>query len=156
MRPDAPSTSEHKYLSQFSSGQPTVLVAEDSDDICYVLSQELQHRGCRVLTVSDGCEAVETALSVRIQREVHVGEPGVRMAARAELTRIVAVAARRFALVRLHRVRHEKADTVVPGRCICRARPVTIEALGPCMAGRAGLRPGRCGRSVGLGKIRPV
>lgn len=52
-------------MSQFSSGQPTVLVAEDSDDICYVLSQELQHRGCRVLTVSDGCEAVETALSVR-------------------------------------------------------------------------------------------
>jgi two-component system, cell cycle response regulator DivK len=52
-------------LSQFGSSNPTVLVAEDSDDIRRVLSFELQHRGCRVLTAADGREAVETALSMR-------------------------------------------------------------------------------------------
>jgi len=52
-------------LSQFGAGNPTILVVEDSDDTRHVLSLELQHRGCRVLTAADGCEAVETALSMR-------------------------------------------------------------------------------------------
>ncbi|HYG79348.1 MAG TPA: response regulator [Pyrinomonadaceae bacterium] len=39
-----------------------MLVAEDSEDTRQVLSLELRHRGCRVLTAADGREAVETAL----------------------------------------------------------------------------------------------
>ena len=54
--------SEHNHLSQFGSGIPTVLVAEDSEDTRRVLSLELQYRGCRVITAADGREAVETAL----------------------------------------------------------------------------------------------
>jgi two-component system cell cycle response regulator DivK len=49
-------------LSHFGGASPTVLVAEDSEDTRYLLSLELKHRGCRVLTASDGREAVETAL----------------------------------------------------------------------------------------------
>jgi CheY-like chemotaxis protein len=52
-------------LSQFGDGNPTVLVAEDSEDTRQVLSLELRHRGCRVITAADGCEAVETALVAR-------------------------------------------------------------------------------------------
>jgi CheY-like chemotaxis protein len=62
LRAQAFFTSEHNYLSQFGGGIPTVLVAEDSDDSRHVLSQELRHRGCRVITAADGREAVETAL----------------------------------------------------------------------------------------------
>jgi len=49
-------------LAHFAGGHPTVLVAEDSEDTRHVLSLELRHRGCRVLTAADGREAVETAL----------------------------------------------------------------------------------------------
>jgi len=55
-------TSEHNYLSQFGGSNPTVLVAEDSEDTLQVLSLELRHRGCRVITAADGREAVEAAL----------------------------------------------------------------------------------------------
>ena len=65
MRPDATFTSEHNYLSQFGVSSPVVLLVEDSDDNRRVLSLELQHRGCRVLTAADGSEAVEKALSMR-------------------------------------------------------------------------------------------
>jgi two-component system, cell cycle response regulator DivK len=54
--------SEHNHLSQFGSGIPTVLVAEDSEDTRRVLSLELRRWGCRVITAADGQEAVETAL----------------------------------------------------------------------------------------------
>lgn len=64
MRPEVFFASEHNYLSQFRSGNPTVLLAEDSDDARQVLSLELRHRGCHVITAADGCEAVETALVV--------------------------------------------------------------------------------------------
>lgn len=62
MRPEAFFTAEHNYLSQFASANPTVLLAEDQEDARYVLSLELQHRGCRVIEACDGREAVETAL----------------------------------------------------------------------------------------------
>lgn len=52
-------------MSQFAGINPTVLLAEDSEDTRHVLSLELQHRGCRVLTAADGREAVETALVAR-------------------------------------------------------------------------------------------
>ncbi|MCA1612667.1 MAG: response regulator [Acidobacteria bacterium] len=52
-------------MSQFGGGNPTVLVAEDSEDTRQVLSLELRHRGCRVITAADGREAVETALVAR-------------------------------------------------------------------------------------------
>ena len=62
MRPEAFFTSEQNNLSHFGSASPTVLLAEDSEDARYVLSLELRHRGCRVITAADGREAVETAL----------------------------------------------------------------------------------------------
>jgi CheY-like chemotaxis protein len=62
LRPEAHFTAEHNYLSPFAGANPTVLVAEDSEDTRYVLSLELRHRGCRVITAADGREAVETAL----------------------------------------------------------------------------------------------
>jgi CheY-like chemotaxis protein len=65
LSPDAFFISEHKYLSQFGTGSPVVLVVEDSDDTCHVLSLELRHRGCRVFTAADGNAGVETALTVR-------------------------------------------------------------------------------------------
>jgi len=65
LRRDVFFTSEQKFLSQFGVNKPTVLVVEDSDDTRRVLSMELRHRGCRVVTAADGREAVETALSVR-------------------------------------------------------------------------------------------
>ena len=49
-------------MSQFGGANPTVLVAEDSEDARQVLSLALRHRGCRVITAADGREAVETAL----------------------------------------------------------------------------------------------
>jgi CheY-like chemotaxis protein len=55
-------TPEHNYLSKFGGANPTVLVAEDSEDARQVLSLALRHRGCRVITAADGREAVETAL----------------------------------------------------------------------------------------------
>lgn len=58
-------TSGHNYLSQFGGANPTVLVAEDSEDTRQVLSLELRHRGCRVITAADGREAVEIALTAR-------------------------------------------------------------------------------------------
>lgn len=42
-----------------------MLVAEDSEDTRRVLSLELRHRGCRVITAVDGREAVERALDAR-------------------------------------------------------------------------------------------
>jgi CheY-like chemotaxis protein len=65
LRPEAYFTAEHNYLSQFGGPHPTVLLAEDSEDTRYVLSLELQHRGCRVITATDGCEAVDAALVAR-------------------------------------------------------------------------------------------
>lgn len=62
MRPEAFFTAEHSRSSQFTGVNPTVLLAEDQDDTRHVLSLELQHRGCRVITAADGREAVETAL----------------------------------------------------------------------------------------------
>ncbi len=61
MRPEAHFTSEQN-LSQSAGNAPTVLLAEDSEDTRHVLSLELRHRGCRVITAADGREAVETAL----------------------------------------------------------------------------------------------
>lgn len=52
-------------MSQFAGGIPVVLLAEDSEDARHVLSLELRHRGCRVVTAADGQEAVETALTAR-------------------------------------------------------------------------------------------
>jgi two-component system, cell cycle response regulator DivK len=63
--PETLFTGEQKYLSQFGVESPTVLLVEDSDDTRHVLSLELQHKGCRVLTAADGREGVETALSMR-------------------------------------------------------------------------------------------
>lgn len=51
-------------MSQFATGSPVVLVVEDSDDARHVLSMELRHRGCRVLTAADGSQAIETALNL--------------------------------------------------------------------------------------------
>jgi len=65
LRADAFFTSERAYLNQLGAGGPTVLVAEDSDDACRVLSLELRHKGCHVLTAADGLEAVEVALCAR-------------------------------------------------------------------------------------------
>lgn len=65
LRPDAPFTVEHKYSSRFCTRGPVVLVVEDSEDTRRVLSMELRHRGCRVVSAADGREAVETALSAR-------------------------------------------------------------------------------------------
>jgi CheY-like chemotaxis protein len=66
LRPEAFfTTSEQNHLSHFASGHLTVLLAEDSEDTRHVLSLELQHRGCRVVTATDGREAVETALVAR-------------------------------------------------------------------------------------------
>jgi CheY-like chemotaxis protein len=62
LRPETHFTAEHSHLSPFASANPTVLVAEDSEDTRHVLSLELRHRGCRVITAADGREAVETAL----------------------------------------------------------------------------------------------
>ena len=50
-------------MSHLGGGKPTVLLVEDSEDTRHVLSLELRHRGCRVLTAADGREAVETALA---------------------------------------------------------------------------------------------
>ena len=52
-------------MRQLGAGSPTVLLAEDSDDARRVLSLELLHKGCQVLTASDGIEAVEAALLTR-------------------------------------------------------------------------------------------
>jgi CheY-like chemotaxis protein len=62
---DAFLTRERKYLSHFGAVSPTVLVVEDSEDTRRVLSLELRHKGCHVLTAADGLEAVETALCAR-------------------------------------------------------------------------------------------
>ena len=50
-------------MSHFGGAIPTVLLAEDSEDVHNVLSLELRQRGCRVITVADGREAVERALT---------------------------------------------------------------------------------------------
>jgi len=65
LRPDASFTVEHKYSSRFGTRGPVVLVVEDSEDTRRVLSLELRHRGCRVVSAADGRAAVETALSAR-------------------------------------------------------------------------------------------
>lgn len=52
-------------MSQLGAGSPKVLVVEDSDDTRRVLSLELRHKGCQVLTACDGLEAIEAALSAR-------------------------------------------------------------------------------------------
>ena len=65
MRPEAFFTSEHNHLSHSGGGKPTVLIVEDSEDTRHVLSLELRHRGCRVVTAADGFGAVETALAAR-------------------------------------------------------------------------------------------
>ena len=60
----------------------------------------------------------ERALRVMIagiERQVDRGEPHIRVAARAELAGIVAVAARRLPLVGLHGVRDEEPDPMIPG-----------------------------------------
>ena len=41
------------------NAQPTVLVADDDDDILRLLSQRLRHRGYHVLTAGNGDEALE-------------------------------------------------------------------------------------------------
>jgi len=64
LRPEAFFASEHNHLSPFG-GKPTVLVVEDSEDTRRVLSLELRHRGCRVVTAADGFGAVEAALAAR-------------------------------------------------------------------------------------------
>ncbi len=65
MYPETFFTGEQKYLSQFGVESPVVLLVEDSDDARQVLSLELEHKGCRVITATDGNEGVETALSMR-------------------------------------------------------------------------------------------
>ena len=65
MRANAFISSERTYLNQLGAGSPTVLVVEDSDDARRVLTLELRHKGCHVLTASDGLEAVRTALYTR-------------------------------------------------------------------------------------------
>jgi two-component system cell cycle response regulator DivK len=65
LRPKAFFTSEHNHLSHFGGTGPTALVAEDSEDTRRVLSLELEHRGCRVITAADGREAVAAALAAR-------------------------------------------------------------------------------------------
>ena len=62
MHSEAYFTSEHNYLSYLGGPIPTVLVAEDSEDTRHLLSLELRHRGCHVITAADGREAVEAAL----------------------------------------------------------------------------------------------
>ena len=62
---DAFLTSEQTHLSRLGAGTPVVLLVEDSEDTRRVLSFELRHGGCRVLTACDGLEAVSTALSAR-------------------------------------------------------------------------------------------
>ena len=62
MQPEALFTAGHNDLSRFAGANPTVLLAEDQEDTRRVLSLELQHRGCRVITAADGREAVEAAL----------------------------------------------------------------------------------------------
>ncbi len=52
-------------MSQFGGSIPVILLAEDSEDARHVLSLELRHRGCRVITAADGQEAVERALTAR-------------------------------------------------------------------------------------------
>ena len=64
MRQEALFTSENYCLSQFAGTNPTVLLAEDQEDARHLLSLELQHSGCHVITAADGREAVETALVV--------------------------------------------------------------------------------------------
>jgi DNA-binding response OmpR family regulator len=44
-----------------SNGQPTVLVADDDDDVLGLVAIRLEHAGYRVLTASDGEEALNTA-----------------------------------------------------------------------------------------------
>lgn len=65
MRAEAFFTPGHNHLSQFGGGIPVVLLAEDSEDARHVLSLELRHRGCRVITAADGQEALERALTAR-------------------------------------------------------------------------------------------
>lgn len=52
-------------MSHFGGANPTVLLAEDAEDARHVLSLELQHRGCRVITAADGREAVKRARDER-------------------------------------------------------------------------------------------
>lgn len=61
--PESYSILENNYLPQFGGAIPTVLLAEDSEDTRKVLSLELRHRGCHVITAADGREAVERALA---------------------------------------------------------------------------------------------
>jgi len=63
LSPESYFAAKHNHLSYFGGPHPTVLLAEDSEDTRHVLSMELRHYGCRVLTASDGREAVETALA---------------------------------------------------------------------------------------------
>lgn len=65
MRADASFISKRAYLFQLGAGSPTILIVEDSDDARRVLSLELRHEGCHVLTAADGLEAVEAALCAR-------------------------------------------------------------------------------------------
>ncbi|HYO64015.1 MAG TPA: hypothetical protein VER08_10325 [Pyrinomonadaceae bacterium] len=44
-------------MSRFGINQPTVLVVEDSDDTRHVLSMELRHRGCHVVTAYSAVQA---------------------------------------------------------------------------------------------------
>ena len=104
MRAEEFFTSGYNILSQFDGGHPTVLVAEDADDIRRVLSMELRHRGCRVVTAADGREAVEKALAVRpdlIFMDLNMpGFDGLaateRLRAHGELDRVTIIAVTAF------------------------------------------------------------
>lgn len=65
MRPESLFASEYTHLSHFGGTNPTVLLAEDLEDVRQVLSLELRQRGCLVVTAVDGREAVEMALELR-------------------------------------------------------------------------------------------
>jgi CheY-like chemotaxis protein len=65
LRPEAFFAAEHNHLSHFTTADPTVLVVEDQEDARHVLSIELRHWGCHVITATDGREAVKAALGER-------------------------------------------------------------------------------------------
>lgn len=78
------------------------------------------------------------------------------MAVGAELSLVVAVVARAFPAVCCGGMYGEKAGRMVPRRCIGPARPVTLEALRPSVAGGARLGPRGRGSWVALGEVQAM